>query len=471
MAKASRFSICPSNVTFGNSDRVKVYAYDSSFLHKIVIKCGSYSKTLNRIKGDVETEFDVPMEWANAAPNSTSISGTLTLTTYQSDYSTVVGSNDVQTVTFNLAATAARPQLSVSVTDEDESITERYGAFLQLKSKLKVEITATGQYGATIKSYKTTLNGATYTSKSFTTNALTYNGSYTMTTTVVDSRGKATLVTTDINILPYAHPRIVSFSTFRSDAAGNASPNGAYLTAKVNYAISDVNGLNSSSYYVEYKKKGGSIWSILESGTGYAINKSIVSSGAVLDVNSSYDTRVVIVDDFKEVEALGSVGTAFKLIHYNKNGKALAFGKISEKEEGAEFGVPAFFDRPVIIGSEEKVLWSGNLLMDEAERAELTDLVTNQQNGIVLVFSRTENGTAEDNNFQHYFIPKVFIDQYRGYGNTFLLATSKFGVIATKYLYVNDAYITGHADNDFAGTTNGVTFNNAGFCLRYVVGV
>ena len=50
-------------------------------------------------------------------------------------------------------------------------------------------------------------------------------------------------------------------------------------------------------------------------------------------------------------------------------------------------------------------------------------------------------------------------------------AANKFGAIATKYLYVNDAYITGHADNNATGTANGITYNNAGFVLRYVIGV
>jgi hypothetical protein len=51
------------------------------------------------------------------------------------------------------------------------------------------------------------------------------------------------------------------------------------------------------------------------------------------------------------------------------------------------------------------------------------------------------------------------------------MAANKFAVVATKYLYINNDRITGHADNNLTGTANGITFNNAGFVLRYVIGV
>ena len=46
-----------------------------------------------------------------------------------------------------------------------------------------------------------------------------------------------------------------------------------------------------------------------------------------------------------------------------------------------------------------------------------------------------------------------------------------FGVIASKYLYIHDDKITGSDSNNKSGTANGITYNNAGFVLRYVIGV
>jgi hypothetical protein len=118
-----------------------------------------------------------------------------------------------------------------------------------------------------------------------------------------------------------------------------------------------------------------------------------------------------------------------------------------------------------------KILWTGGYYMTEAHKITLSETVSAQASGIVLVFSRFNDGAAQDTNFQHFFIPKAFIAAKAGYGHTFFMTANKFAVNATKYLYVNDTHITGHADNSATGTVNGITFNNAGFVLRYVIGV
>ena len=118
-----------------------------------------------------------------------------------------------------------------------------------------------------------------------------------------------------------------------------------------------------------------------------------------------------------------------------------------------------------------KILWTGGYYMTETHKITLSEPITAQSSGIVVVFSRFINGTAEDTNFQHFFIPKAFIATKAGYGHTFFLTANKFAVNATKYLYINNTQITGHVDNNATGTVNGITFNNAGFVLRYVIGV
>lgn len=109
--------------------------------------------------------------------------------------------------------------------------------------------------------------------------------------------------------------------------------------------------------------------------------------------------------------------------------------------------------------------------MTAGHKAELSEPILAQPHGIVLVFSRFESGVAQENNYFHFFIPKAFVAQKNGFGHTFIMAANRFAVIATKYLYINNERITGHADNNATGTANGITFNNASFVLRYVIGV
>lgn len=118
-----------------------------------------------------------------------------------------------------------------------------------------------------------------------------------------------------------------------------------------------------------------------------------------------------------------------------------------------------------------RILWTGGKYMTADHKAELSEPILNQPHGIVLTFSRYENGAALDTNFQHFFIPKAFVNQLSGYGHTFLMVTNKLAVVSTKYLYINNTNIAGHADNNATGTVFGITYNNAAFVLRYVIGV
>lgn len=123
---------------------------------------------------------------------------------------------------------------------------------------------------------------------------------------------------------------------------------------------------------------------------------------------------------------------------------------------------------------EQKILWGGDLTsgmyMTAGHTAELTEAVSAQPNGIVLVFS-AYNGTDDTNySWQSFFVPKQLVALSTS-GHTFVLGRGKFTYTGTKYLYINDTTITGHADNNLSGTNNGITYANNKFVLRYVIGV
>lgn len=119
-----------------------------------------------------------------------------------------------------------------------------------------------------------------------------------------------------------------------------------------------------------------------------------------------------------------------------------------------------------------KILWTGTYYMTEGHRITLSEPISEQVSGIVLVFSRYADGTAQNYGFVSHFVSKELVNAHAGVGQCFLLCSSaKFGMMASKYLYINDATIAGHADNSASGTANGITYNNSGYVLRYVIGV
>lgn len=333
---------------------------------------------------------------------------------------------------------------------------------------------------------------------------------------------------------------------------------GTYLNAAINFSISSVNNKNTKSYKIEYKLQSASSWTALTSGSEYAMNKSLISASGFLNVDNSYHVRLSITDFFGTVTSTIDIPTAFTLIDWNVSGKGMAFGKVSEKATGIEFGLPLYstlghvINSPVelpsgsdlnnllqpghyMIGNTtvsasilnkpttstataeitvtiagntnqlfqryyvadknnpqiyqrtyyqgswgawtriagNKVLWSGGMYMTEGHRITLAEPVVMQPSGISLVFSRYSNGAVADTNFNSFFVPKQFIDEKRGYGNLFVMfASPNLEMCAGKYLYINNEYITGHANNSLSGTSaTGIVFSNNQFVLRYVIGV
>jgi len=132
-----------------------------------------------------------------------------------------------------------------------------------------------------------------------------------------------------------------------------------------------------------------------------------------------------------------------------------------------------WFDWQVVFRGGDRVLWSGSYYMTANQTANLSQKISKQEKGIVLVFSRYSGGEMRNYHFNSFFVSKEFIALLPGMGNTFLMTTDgSFSVMATKYLYIHDDKIVGNDINTQTGTgASGVTYENNGFVLRYVIGV
>jgi hypothetical protein len=117
-----------------------------------------------------------------------------------------------------------------------------------------------------------------------------------------------------------------------------------------------------------------------------------------------------------------------------------------------------------------KVLWTGTHFMTAGHTATLSEAVSAQPNGIVLLFSLYQNGTAGQT-FQSFFVSKYSVSTYSANSNHFLLASSKLGYIGSKQLYISDTQITGNDANDDTGTFSDIILTGNVFVLRAVIGV
>ena len=102
----------------------------------------------------------------------------------------------------------------------------------------------------------------------------------------------------------------------------------------------------------------------------------------------------------------------------------------------------------------------------------LEEKLSEQQNGVILVWSFYDNG-AQNYNWNFTVVPKTFVADNPSVGGmtAFMVNNTAFGYVAAKYLYVYDNRIVGNENNNTTGTgTSGIKYANNKFVLRWVYG-
>lgn len=351
IARASTISSVTSSVSVNgtNAVTVNITRAASSFTHTVVFSFGSYSKTTTSV--GTSTSYAIPTSWLNAIPSATSGTAKVTVTTYSG--STKIGSAVSKNFTLTVPASVVPTISSVSISETVAGINAQFGGFVQSKSRAKVTITAAGVLGSTIKAYKTVLDGKTYTGSAPTTNTLATAGNRTATITVTDSRGRTASTTKTIAVIAYAAPKINTFTAIRANGLGSADDNGTMALARTKFSVSAVNDKNSKSYLVEYKEKASDAWLEAAKGNVYAYDSNMLLN-INLDTDKSYDLRLTVKDFFSTVTATTDIATAFTLMDFNASGKGLAFGKVSEVDNGLEIDLPMSINQYIYMGGVKK---------------------------------------------------------------------------------------------------------------------
>lgn len=288
---------------------------------------------------------------ASSVPNAST--GTVTIRCITKSGSTTLGT---KTVTMVLAVpNTVNPSISaVTTTEATSGMAAQFGAFIQGKSAMNVAITAAGASGSTIKTYKTTLLGASYAESTFTTGLLTQAGTFNLATTVTDSRGRTASMTKQIQVLPYTLPAISEFRAFRSDANGYAKTDGTYLSVSYSYSVASCNNRNTAEMVIEYKRTVDSSWTTLATGSdleGSGIR--FFANGPTFSTDYQYDVRMRVTDWFEASTSHAvKLSSADVVLDISSDGRGLGLGKVSQRT-GIEFARMMYdrFDTVITNGS------------------------------------------------------------------------------------------------------------------------
>jgi len=330
----------------GTAQTYTINRDNSGFTHKIRFICGKLSGYILGSSTSASTTIQnqnwiPPLTWATQAPSDTEVSVVFTLETYSGN--ALIGSNSY-TRTFDIPA-YIRPGVTMTVSDPTGYL-EKYGAYVEGQSKIKVVLTASGAQGSTITAYKIVANGKTYSEAEITTDAITFDGDYRVTAYVTDSRNRTSEIQAKtITAFSYDLPQLKNVRVFRCNEDGTANPVGDHLGVKFSSVVSGLNGGNSAVYTVKYKKKtsGALKTEILEA---YDKQYNVVDGLFVFaaDTGSSYTITVSVADDFNTTSiTLSGPTIRIQSCKFANGAHGIAFGKYAELEDAFDVGWPGHF--------------------------------------------------------------------------------------------------------------------------------
>jgi hypothetical protein len=326
--RATTPTLSASSVDMGGKVTITLNRAASGFTHDLAYSFNGAAYV--GISTGVGTSYSwtVP-DKASSIPNAAS--GTMTIRCITKNGSATIGTKTVN-LTAKVPASVVPTISAVAATEATSGLAAQFGAFIQSKSKLAVQITAAGAKGSTIKSYKTTLDGKTYTAAAFTSGVLAGSGTLKMVTTVTDSRGRTDSKTTDVPVLAYTKPAIQILQVSRCAEDGTAKDDGNWVKVRYKYSLPALNGGNTARMTLEYKRHTAAEgdYETLLTGSAITADETVVPA-TVLTSDYSFDLRMTVKDYFNAAdETTALLPSAEVILDIGADGKSLSIGGTAE---------------------------------------------------------------------------------------------------------------------------------------------
>lgn len=298
-----------SGTTIGGQMTVTIARAVSTFTHQLWYKVGS-SAWYDLGKGiGTSKSFTIDLATANQFPNA--MSGTLQLCVRTFNGATTIGSDYYHNVTVSVPSYT--PTISNIKLTGNGLLS---GEYVQGRSTVTVEITASSLYGATIRSISAVVDGKTYTGSKFTSSVLS-TGSKSVSVTVTDTRGKtATLASGTITVRAYSNPTITEFTLARQS-------DGTTVIATVKGTVAAVNNKNAKTIQVTLNGVTQAITSSSYTISGTTTFTNVPTDNTLTSVAKITDSYTHITREF----VLPTVAVTMDFLY---DGKGIAMGKVAE---------------------------------------------------------------------------------------------------------------------------------------------
>lgn len=324
----------------GEEMRIRLLPLAEGMTDVLTWRCGEESGSLGAVGQEIS--WFPPVRLAEQAPNADTAEVYLTVTTMVGE--TEIGSNTI-CIQCPIPDSIV-PRVSAVLTDA-AGYRERFGGFVQGQSRLRVEVSAEGQYGAEITEIRMDCGGLT-AGGAEAVFALLRSGGTSIRVTATDSRGRQSVWQETVAVQSYETPAV---QLLRSDRNTETS-------GEIQFAVrfSELNGNNTLQVFLQKRLRGTDSWQETElAGEGICHFQA--------EPENAYECRIAVRDAFSWGYSLISVvPVAFALLDICKADHAIGIGQRANARDTLSIGLDTSL--------------SGHRMKDLAEPVEAADAVT-----------------------------------------------------------------------------------------------
>lgn len=215
-----------------------------------------------------------------------------------------------------------KPSVSITAALNNSSLPSIFdGMYIQNKSKLNINISATGKYNATITNYSGAFasSGKTYSGASFTTDPFQKSGEVEFVGSARDSRGFTGSASQKFNVIPYSVPYITSFTVERQS-------DGTTVIAKLKGGVSPIENKNIKVFSVTINGVTQNITT-----DNYTVDGSTTFLNVPTD--NTLTATAEITDAFSTTTKNATLPTPDVTMDFHNSGTGIKFGGVSEKPD------------------------------------------------------------------------------------------------------------------------------------------
>ena len=317
--------------TLGQAGTITIDRKSSSFTHTIQYWYGNTKGvTIANKTTATSVSWTPPMSLASETPSAVQGWGEIRCYTYSGN--TQIGNYASIRLIINVPSSVVPSISAINVSEGVSGLAAQFGAYVQRKSRLRIQTGASGAYGSRISSCSVKVDGGTYSGTDVTSNSINSSGTVSITATVTDSRGRSASKTVSVSVTAYTAPAITALSAHRCNADGSYNTNGDYVYIDYAYHIAAVGNKNTHSATLSVKRSTGSDWTQVASNSAYSANTHVVPSQQFLS-DYQFDVRLVVADYFDSTPMTVRLPSAETILDIRADGKGIATGKTAEEPD------------------------------------------------------------------------------------------------------------------------------------------